>query len=58
MGEKGWERIAHVPFEVAAKGRENYARARVDYDPAKHDVNRKSKKPVTSQDEGDFSKLN
>ena len=56
MGEKGWERISHVPFEVAAKGRENYKRAKIDYDPAKDDP--RSKKKSSSQTDGDYSKVN
>lgn len=31
MLDKGWERTEHVPFEVAAKGRENYVRANLKY---------------------------
>lgn len=31
MMEKGWERIEHVPFEVAAKGRENYMKSHLKY---------------------------
>jgi len=33
MAEKGWERVEHVPFDVARKGRENYLRAKADYKP-------------------------
>ena len=32
MQERGWERVEHVPFDVARKGRINYLRAHVNYD--------------------------
>jgi len=31
MADKGWERIEHVPFDVANKGRENYVRNNLKY---------------------------
>lgn len=31
MQEKGWERTEHVPFEVAARGRENYVKSNLKY---------------------------
>lgn len=32
MGTKGWERIEHVPYDTAEKGRQNYLDADIDYD--------------------------
>lgn len=59
MGEKGWERIAHVPFEVAARGRENYKRAKYDYDPLDNYSDEKAKKrSLTSQEVGDYAEVN
>ncbi len=31
MRDKGWERIEHVPYDVAEKGRENYVRTNIKY---------------------------
>jgi len=56
MEEKGWERVEHVPFDVGRKGRENYLRAHVDYEPEK--LERKSKRRSTSNDSGDYGELN
>jgi hypothetical protein len=58
MQSKGWERIEHVPYEVGAKGRENYLKAHVDY---RHDDNGYSPlKPAkqSTQTQGDYGDLN
>ncbi len=60
MGEKGWERVEHAPFDVARKGRQNYLRAHVDkdYDPANLENTTIRRSHSTSNDEGDFGDLN
>lgn len=59
MGEKGWERVEHAPFDVARKGRVNYLKAHVDkdYNPAEL-VAKEHKKKQTTQDVGDYGDLN
>ncbi len=52
---KGWERVKHVPFDVAHRARENYMKNHVDYEykppnlPADH---------IQSQNEGEYKGLN
>jgi hypothetical protein len=56
MGAKGWERVKHVPFDVAARGRENYKRVHVELSKKPNDSEAKSK--VTSNDVGDYGGVN
>lgn len=59
MKAKGWERVEHVPFDVARKGRTNYLKAHIDYDHFDHEkLTHSSHRPATSQDKGDFGHLN
>lgn len=57
MLSKGWERVEHVPFDVAAKGRENFWKAHVDYeyDPEKHSGQHKQ---ASTDEVGDYSEFN
>ena len=59
MAEKGWERVEHVPFDVASKGRENYLRAHVhkDYDPAQS-MPEPPPRPRPAGKDGDYAHLN
>ncbi len=59
MKAKGWERVEHVPFDVARKGRTNYLRANVNYDYAPSDLDGVSVRETPSTNEaGDFANLN
>lgn len=56
MGSKGWERVEHVPYDTANKGRENYLAAHVDY--GEENMPQKSKKRMSTQTHGDYGNLN
>ena len=60
MLDKGWQRIEHVPYDTARKGRENYLKANVnvDYNPADSLMGERRSSRPTSNDEGDFGNLN
>jgi hypothetical protein len=58
MQSKGWERIEHVPYDVGAKGRENYLKAHVDYRDQENDYSQKRKKSQSTQTHGDYGNLN
>ncbi|MCC6598196.1 MAG: hypothetical protein IT559_05365 [Alphaproteobacteria bacterium] len=57
MNEKGWERVEHVPFEVAARGRDNYRRAHVKYKDVV-DPQKQAKKASLSERDSSVGKLN
>ncbi len=59
MAERGWERVEHLPFDVARKGRENYLKAHVDHEYDQENLEKKKlhSRP-TSNDTGDFGNLN
>ncbi|MEM7651205.1 MAG: hypothetical protein AAF204_03885, partial [Pseudomonadota bacterium] len=48
MGEKGWERVEHTPFDVARKGRINYLRAHVDKDYIPENTKKAKRQPTTN----------
>lgn len=56
MDAKGWERIKYVPFDVAARGRENYNRVHIDKRNAP--VSPQQKSTTTSNDVGEYGGLN
>jgi len=58
MGDKGWERVEHAPFDVARKGRENYLRAHVDYDYTPQSLAKTAYSQQTTNNTGDFGNLN
>ncbi|MCB1652105.1 MAG: hypothetical protein KDI46_08640 [Alphaproteobacteria bacterium] len=63
MGEKGWERVEHVPYNISRKGRENYLEAHVDYgQKARTEAEKRRKEQndalFDSRKTGDYSKLN
>ena len=58
MGEKGWERVEHTPFDVARKGRINYLRAHVDKEYVPEVEREEHSSQPTSNEVGDFGNLN
>ena len=59
MSAKGWERIEHVPYSTARKGRENYLNTHVEYKEHidDYEVQKKPQKQTT-QTHGDYAALN
>lgn len=56
MVAKGWERVKHVPFDVAHNSRKNYMKNHVDYEYMPPSMPKKEN--VQTQDEGKYSDLN
>lgn len=57
MIAKGWERVMHVPFNVAHESRKNYLKAHVDYEYQSRYENNPPKEHQT-QDHGPYGGLN
>lgn len=54
---KGWERVAHVPFDVAHESRKNYLKAHINYE-YQTKYERNEPKQYQTQDDGPYSDLN
>jgi hypothetical protein len=57
MLAKGWERVLHVPYDVADEARDNYIRAHKDYKYGSR-IGESHTRRQTSNDVGDFGELN
>jgi hypothetical protein len=59
MLDGGWERVLHVPYDVAEEARDNYVRAHKDYKyQSRYGRTAARRRPETSNDTGDFGDLN
>ena len=56
MVAQGWERVKHVPFDVAHNARKNYMKNHVNYEYIPPSISKKQ--DVQTQDEGSYSELN
>lgn len=56
MVSHGWERVKHVPFDVAHNARKNYLKNHVDFEYSPPSMS--GKKDVQTQDEGGYADLN
>ena len=55
MYAKGWERIEHVPYDVAEEGRENYIEAIIG---EQYQTKTRQREPLFVEPEGDFEGIN